>query len=131
MQWARISFGFALAHVLLSFALWSREYYPKFFGAGKMNWTGEFTLLFGAITTWLYSITVWSKPKNFYRISWIIAASLALHTAAMGFENWTTPGQWPGGMPPMSLLSFLMAVAGTITFAILGRRHAARAGEEP
>jgi hypothetical protein len=120
-QWARASFGFAFAHTLLSFALWSREYYPRFFGAAKMNLTGEFILLFGAMAAWLYTIPIWSKVKNFRQITILAALFLALHAGAMGFANWVKPNEWPGDMPPISLLSVLAAAA-SIGMFVIGER---------
>lgn len=33
-----------------------------------------------------------------------------LHVLIMGFAGWLTPGKWPGYMPPITMISFLIVV---------------------
>lgn len=116
-RWAGVSFGLAAAHVMLSLALWSAEYYPKLFGFGMMNWSGEFTLLFGVLTAWLYGAMALFKPKSFQKMRVLAARLLALHCLSLGVLGWLAPAKWFGGMPPISLICFLAALFAARQFA--------------
>lgn len=37
-------------------------------------------------------------------------ALTALHVLALGFPSWTNPAHWPGHLPPISLLSCVVAI---------------------
>lgn len=115
-SWAKASFGFATIHIFLSAALWSREYYPQFFGPRKMNWAGEFTLLFGALAAWLYAAFFFAEKKYFYLLRWLSSALVGLHVLAMGFPKWIMAHDWPGSLPPISLISFILAIGSISLF---------------
>lgn len=115
-SWAKVSLGFAMAHILLSVGLWSRDYFPKLFGPHRMNLAGELTLLFGVLAAWLYGFLGFFSRKPFFAGRWLAALMLGLHAMALGFPGWLKPGEWPGGLPPISLLCFLLALAAAILF---------------
>lgn len=114
-------------HVIGSLAMLSPEYYAKFFNeSGKMNVTGEATFLFGvlgvgflmfpAITTLplMFEALGGERWQRAQRMGYWTLAMAALHTGTMGFKGWIDVGGWHGGMPPITLLGFLVAMAGLI-----------------
>src|SRR3989338_7892142 len=48
-------FGLAAMHVIISLLIFSPAYYPKFFAeSGKLNMTGELSLLFGVLAFFIF-----------------------------------------------------------------------------
>lgn len=116
---------FAGLHMVLSLVLLSPANYAKFFQAdgGKLNLTGEITFLFGvlalsfllfpAITTLplMYEALGGERWQRAQRMGYWAVAMVAGHTFTMGYKGWLDPSGWHGGMPPITLLGFLLAVA--------------------
>lgn len=124
----------ALVHVLLSFVVLDRAYLPaQFTDAGKLRWGAEVSMLVGAIATalllWLaYATLVRAIHEQPHATSllpgiarWMLVL-VALHNLALGYAGWIDTGRWPGTMPPITLLSFLLAAA----FCVMPRRAAPR-----
>lgn len=44
----------------------------------------------------------WGVPACLFR---------AGHLLAMGWSGWLTPAKWPGGMAPITMIGFVLAVA--------------------
>jgi hypothetical protein len=44
-----------------------------------------------------------------------------VHLFFMGYKGWLNPGGWHGGMPPISLVAFIVFAAGYL-INILGRK---------
>jgi DMSO/TMAO reductase YedYZ heme-binding membrane subunit len=122
-------------HILGSLAMLSPTYYPKFFvEAGKLSLTGEIAMLCGvlgvgflmfpAITTLplMYEVLGGVRWQRAQRMGYWTLAMAAAHTFAMGFAGWGTPSAWPGGMPPITLLGFLVAVSALSAKLLSGRR---------
>ena len=118
--------GFAMitVHVLMSMVLLSPANYEKFFEAtGKLNLTGELTFLFGvlaygcllfpAITTLphMYDALGMERWLQAQHMGYFTLALACGHTLAMGFKGWIDVSTWPGSMPPITLLGFLVALA--------------------
>jgi len=114
--WGNISWYSAILHVLLSFSILSSSYYPKFFGTEKMNLIGELTILFGAAATLTFWFLYNSKKifKNMLLLQVLTGLLVIAHLVVMGFEGWLNISKWYGGLPPISLLSFV-----TISLSIL------------
>jgi len=116
--------GFALAalHAVMSLTLLSPDYYPKFFAETKMNLTGEITMLFGVLGLfWMASPALSSLPNmqpalgkrlwlRSQRIGYLALSMTGIHLFAMGFKGWLTPNEWPGGMPPITMVGFAVVV---------------------
>ena len=111
-------------HVFASLVMLSPVYYEKFFLAtGKLNLIGELTLLFGvvgvgflmfpAITTLplMYEALGGVRWQRAQRMGYWTLAMAAGHTFVMGFSGWTDTSGWPGGLPPITMLGFLVAAA--------------------
>jgi len=109
-------------HVLLSVLMLNPTCFDKFYGESDyMTWQAEASMLAGAIALMalggLYLAS--RRPQSSVaetrggslvpglgRIMLILAAA---HVALMGYAGWFTPERWPGYLPPITLLSFLVA----------------------
>jgi DMSO/TMAO reductase YedYZ heme-binding membrane subunit len=122
-------------HVFASLAMLSPVYYEKFFvEAGKLNLTGELTILFGvlgvgflmfpAITTLplMYEALGGVRWQRAQRMGYWTLAMAAAHTLTMGFGGWFDTSTWPGSLPPITLLGFLIA-ASALTARLLSARR--------
>ncbi len=107
--WSSISWYTAILHVLFSLSLLSRSYYPKFFGLEKMNLIGELTILFGVVSIFTFWFIRAGKKmfKNIYLLQILARLLVAAHLIVMGFAGWMNISKWHGGLPPISLLSFI------------------------
>lgn len=135
---ARKAFGMTgflliLIHALISFMLFSSPYYGKFFGTdGTLTGTASLSMLtgiLGFVFLWAYNLsfqTKLSEDKAFIALMTsrrvlIWALSLGgLHLAFMGYSGWLKPGDWHGGLPPISLVAFAFFVVGYL-LNLLGR----------
>jgi hypothetical protein len=109
----------ALAHSLLSFALFDPGYYPRLFAAGKLTATAGLSLTLGAGVMAAMELGArradrWT-PAVRHRALAAVAFASGTHAALPALASWAEPSTWPGGMPPLTLISFLagvIAVAG-------------------
>ena len=117
-----IGFSLASIHVLMSLVLISPSYYPKLFSEmGKMNLTGELSLVFGVLSMWCLAVTAitslpfmyeavgaerWQRGQRMGYLSLMLTAG---HVLVMGFAGWLAPAGWHGGLPPVSLVAFIAA----------------------
>ncbi len=130
--------GFALAflHSIMSLALLSPHYFAPFFGDGRMNLKGEASVLFGVLALfWLGFPALGSllqmQPEARIRRrnpTWD-ASTLALlcvlvHVLVIGSRGWMAPSTWPGSMPPLTMIAFVVALLPLLA----GRLH--RAGPQ-
>jgi hypothetical protein len=112
-----------ILHVLLSLAILSPPYYPKFFGPATLNATGEITILAGVLATYC----LWAARREPARqVLLAMAVSfLGVHLVSMGWNSWLQVGEWPGKMPPISMLSFLLA-GGSLALLLQGKESPRR-----
>lgn len=124
-----LGFGFASIHALISLLIFTPQYYPKFFlETGKLNLTGEISMLFGVVGFFIFlGVAISDIPSieksmkyehwlEIQRTGYLAFFFVLLHVAVMGFEGWLTPGTWPGKLLPISLISFII-----ISLALLVR----------
>lgn len=126
--WGTAALNCAFVHILLSLTILSDAYYPKFFGTEKMNLTGELTMLLGVLTTccfWRFNTACSDFIQRRLRLV-LACAFVAGHLAAMGLPGWLAPGKWHGGLPPISLVSFVFAVASLVIFLKSGAKKPAQ-----
>ena len=124
-------FGFGLAsiHTIMSLILFNPAYYPKFFSeSGKLNLTGELSMLFGVLAFFIFSIvaltSIPSIEKSMNKTKWLYIQRagyfaflfVMFHVLIMGAGGWLKPDTWPGGLLPISLIAFLV-----ILFVLLAR----------
>jgi hypothetical protein len=108
-----------LAHVILSLMVLDPAYFGKFYDAsGRFNAVGEVSMLAGVLGSVLMAGLVvanvqgHSNSGRSLRRGWgrAILWLAGIHVLVMGFAGWWRPGDWPGYLPPISLLSFLTAL---------------------
>lgn len=130
-----VSFALVLAHVLCSMLIFgSGAYYAKFFEVrGGLSAIGSWSMLLGVLSfvwLWLYNIsfkTLQEGDERFLRFitskaSLILAGLLSAgHLSVMGFKGWTQPGNWAGGMPPITMVAFVVFLGG-FTINLIARR---------
>ena len=117
-------FHCAFVHAVLSLGLLRPAYYPGFFGDGTLTASAEGMLLFGALAAYLYWLVFRSGPahRSFPALKVLAAACLCGHLLLMGSPKWIRPGDWPGHLPNMSLISFALAVT-ALALEVRAGRH--------
>lgn len=115
-------FALAVAHVLITLVVFSRDAYPRLFDGADLSPVGWAGLVSGALATPLFALpAIYSFPRLVAKLDlhhWKRAQHLgysglaitALHVLSIGGHNWTAFSAWPGGLPPISLLSFVACV---------------------
>ena len=125
--WGTNSLHFAMLHVVMSFVLLSDSYFPKLYSDGMMNLNGEACVLFGVLATYFYVLLAIRSSRNFFVMFKCLAAgAICLHLFFMGYFNWFTTSDWPGQLPPISLISFLIGIVALVVYLrllLVGRRN--------
>jgi uncharacterized membrane protein YqjE len=112
--------GLALAHSLLSFALVNPGYYERLFADGKLTFLAGLSLTLGAGIMAVMEIgarrgRVWSPGIRHNALA-LTAFATGVHAALPATASWITPATWPGGMPPLTMLSFLAGVCAIVAW---------------
>ena len=126
--WASAGTQLIFVHVLLSLGLLSSKgYYPALFEGARMSLTGELVLLLGAVAVHAFWRRRAGETSSTTGRAWTLLAysAIAGHVFAIGYENTLQVQRWNGGLPPMSLLGFLMVVSGLAVLVVRDRRAAA------
>lgn len=114
-------------HVLLSCMLLNPAYYEKFFYDGKLTGTAGFSMLSGAIAAIIFISRATMKGdqdvKNKIRSLAVLSVIVGIHAALQGFQSWMAPSTWPGFIPPITLLSFLVSTTALILMFYSKRAH--------
>lgn len=114
--------GFSLCaiHVFLSLVILSPSYFPKFYHGDMMNFKGEFSMLMGVISLYCFTIpAITSLPfmkkavgmkkwKRGQKMGYYGLLISLFHVTAMGFGSWIDVANWPGYLPPISLLATII-----------------------
>jgi hypothetical protein len=116
--WRKAAMNLVFVHVIMSLAVFNKAYFPKWFEGEMMNLTGELTLLMGALGVYcLWRLLTFEMTPKVRRIMMIsVSALVAMHLFVMGYDGWLTVQKWNGGLPPITLLSFLLVVASLALF---------------
>jgi hypothetical protein len=121
-----IGASFIGLHTLLSLMILQPACFPRLHNAaGKMTGSAELSMLAGAVALGLLAIMLWSSPRRdegeagapaeeIPPLARVVLAAAALHSLVLGYAVWRKPGEWPGGLPPITMISFLIAVAGLL-----------------
>jgi hypothetical protein len=100
----------AVVHSLMSLALLDPVYFEKFFLERGLSLAGGVSLLLGSLATALLirgeGRRGASAPVSASLLLGSTAALVAIHAALPSVPSWLEPTAWPGGMPPLTLLSF-------------------------
>jgi hypothetical protein len=127
-------FLLALIHALMSFMLFTPEIYPKLFEAdGGLTLFGGLSMLGGVLSfvvLWGYNLSFQTHlrdekafiqfitSRNFLLLSMLLSA---FHLFFMGFKGWLSPAGWHGGLPPISLVAFVLFAIGYVA-NLFGRK---------
>lgn len=127
-------FLLVLIHALISFLLFSPGTYAKFFASnGSLTLLAGLSMLGGVlafVVLWAYNMsfqTHMRDEKAFIQFitsrSFLLWAMLlsAAHLFFMGYEGWLRPAEWHAGIPPISLIAFVIFVVGYIA-NLFGRK---------
>ena len=110
--WGTNSLHFAMVHIVMSFVLLSESYYPKLYSADIMNLNGEACVLFGVLAGYFYVLLGFGRRRHLFLVLKCLAAgTICLHLFFMGYFNWFNTADWPGRLPPISLISFLIGIS--------------------
>ena len=134
-KWLGISgFVFAFAHLIMSLCILNAKYYPVFFSVeGGLTLRGGLCLLGGMLSfmlLWVYYNAFKELLKKNHKIISMITSKnsilyilffLGIHTFFLGYTGWTSIHSWHGGLPPISLISFLVFVL-AFFINVFGRR---------
>jgi hypothetical protein len=128
--------GFLLVviHAFMSFMLFSPASYAKFFAVdGSLTLLAGLSMLGGVlafVVLWAYNMsfqTHMREDKAFIQFitsrTFLLWAMLlgAAHIFFMGYEGWLSPGAWHGGIPPVSLVAFVVFAIGYVA-NLFGRK---------
>lgn len=116
--------GFSLCaiHVFLSLVMLSPAYYPNFYIENMMNLKGELSMLMGVISLYFFTIpAITSLPfmqkavgmkkwKRGQKMGYYGLLTSLFHLIAMGASGWITVNNWPGYLPPISLISAIIVL---------------------
>jgi len=129
-----IAFLLVLIHIIVSLLLFKPAIYGKFFHQNEtLTLAAGISMLGGVISfvlLWFYSTSFKSSNRDDEKLIRFIKSRnftlsaglfLILHLFFMGYKSWLTPGDWHGGLPPISLLSFVFFIGGYI-INIFGRK---------
>jgi hypothetical protein len=125
--WSGAGSQLIFVHVLLSLGILSRGYWPSFFDGDKMSLTGEAVLLMGALGAYCF----WRlrsaelAPATRRTLKVLASVFVAGHLFAMGYGDTLQVQKWNGGLPPMSMLSFFIVVAGLVVFLLTREKRVA------
>ena len=128
------SFLLIFTHLFFSLILLNPANYQKFFlENGSLNVNGGLSMLAGVIAfimLWLYTIsfqTFLKENKAFIKfitsrkVILISMVFTAAHFFFMGYQGWLSPQNWPGGLPPITLISFVIFIIAFI-INLIGRK---------
>jgi DMSO/TMAO reductase YedYZ heme-binding membrane subunit len=114
-------FYFMCIHIFFGLRIIKQEVLPQFFEtSGDFSLRGQIIIflgilgfilfLFPAITSIFDIVKKLSKRKwkFFQRVGYFAFAVIFIHTAFIGSENWFKPDNWPGLMPPITMICALL-----------------------
>ena len=127
-------FLLVLIHALMSFMLFTPAIYGKLFEAdGSLTLFAGLSMLGGVLSfvvLWGYNLSFQTHlrdektfiqfitSRNFLLLSMLLSA---FHLFFMGFKGWLSPGGWHGGLPPISLVAFVLFAVGYVA-NLFGRK---------
>ena len=115
-----------ILHAIISILLLRPAEYPKFFDANQLNFFAGISILTAVIAVvllWIYNMSFKILYKESFTVKQqrtIFSTVLILsgfHLFFMGYKGWFAPAKWFGGLPPISLLSFLFLLFAFFIYA--------------
>ena len=127
-------FSYAFVHLIMSISILAPAYFPVFFvEEGTLSVRGGLCLLGGIVSfifLWVYYRSFKLTTKKTRKISVLITSRkgvlytmffIGIHLFFLGYTGWITHQAWPGGLPPISLLSFIIFLLGFL-INLIGRK---------
>ena len=118
-------FVFAFIHLFMSVSILNPKYYSIFFmDDGTLSLRGGISLFGGILSfvlLWVYNIGFKPFLKHEKKIKEMISSRrffvygmlfTGIHLFFMGYTGWITISKWQGGLPPISLISFMIFAFG-------------------
>jgi len=97
-------------HILLSSVVIKPYYLKAFFSPeGGLSLTGNLTIWAGIMAALIFfggKLLQLGQPQRFFYFTILVAS----HLMFMGGKSWLHPETWYGGMPPITLISFMLVV---------------------
>ncbi|MCG8307563.1 MAG: hypothetical protein MI975_09250 [Cytophagales bacterium] len=115
-------FSCSAMHVFISMIILSPEYYQKLYEGNMMNLKGELSMLMGVFSIYCFSIPAITtipfmqeavginKWQRGQRIGYLGLFTALLHVLIMGVSGWLRVADWPGYLPPITLIATIIAV---------------------
>ncbi|HBG04846.1 MAG: hypothetical protein A2075_11390 [Geobacteraceae bacterium GWC2_58_44] len=125
--WSRACSHLISLHVLLSLVILSKGYFARWFEGDMMNLTGEGMLLMGVLAVYCF----WQLAAGEFehaaqrRLTLLAGTLVAAHLCIMGSGGWLQVDRWHGGLPPITLLSFVLVVFSLFSLLRVKARSAA------
>lgn len=130
-----LGFLLTLIHVLISFMILNSSYFKKFFlEDGTLSLLASLSMIGGVLSfvvLWCYNLSLQDKYKTNKVFIQIFSSQnfvlltiffVGIHLFFMGYSGWLTPLKWQGGLPPISLISFVLFVIGFVVNLLGGNR---------
>lgn len=114
---------FLILHILISTSLLNPAYCAKFSVDAKLTLPASISILLGAIATALFfrnSISKGLEERRNEKIKYLTIVSLfvGFHAGLQGYLSWFSPNTWPGYLPPITLVSFLLGLSALLIRAL-------------
>ena len=122
-----VGFFFAGIHAFLSLCLLRPAYFAKYFAEdGRLNFVGELGMAVGVLALFaLLGPAISTLPmmpkaiggvrwKRNQRLGYLALFLVCVHLADLGLAGWLKPAGWQWGLPPISLLAVLIALAALV-----------------
>ncbi len=109
-------FIFICLHSVISVILLNKFYFLKFFNeSGTFRFDSGISMIAGIISLISLLFVYFEKTgfgKNNNKLFYFILLILPLiHIFLIGYGSWLSFSSWPGGMPPITMISFLIYAA--------------------
>ena len=125
---------FAFAHFALSVSILNPAYFALFYKEnGTLSLRGGFCLLGGVVGLVILWVYYYSFKVNAKKLCELLAAIsskkiivsifffIGIHLFFLGYSGWTSIDKWQAGLPPISLISFVICCTGFL-INLVGRR---------
>jgi DMSO/TMAO reductase YedYZ heme-binding membrane subunit len=122
-----------LVHAVMSFLMFTPAQYGKFFEPdGTLTLLSGLSMLGGVlalVVLWAYNLSFqtflredrayirYITSRKFMMFAMLLGAA---HLFFMGYQSWFTQAGWHSGLPPISLLAFILFVASYVLNALAG-----------
>lgn len=134
---SRAAFMFIAVHVLLSLVLLKPANYEKFFEtSGIFNFAGGLSMTSGVLAFSACAGLFFSPIPGYHgektvrsyinSLGFKVVLSLLIlsHILFAGYTNWFSPEKWPGGMPPITAISFVIYFSAALLYFVFRKRSA-------